>query len=279
MRRSVCPALLAVVLAAAPAAAQSYAQVKGMDERFRLDVGGFFQDFSTAVRIDSANGPGTDISFEDDLGLDSSKTSFRLDGYWRFGRRGRVDFAYTSYRRSNDRVLDRQITVGDTVYDVGASVYSETSVSVAELYYAWSLLNTGEAEVSVMLGASTFINKFEFEGTGYVTGGGGGTASSFQREETDLVVPIPAIGASVRYTLLPGFMAHGRVRWMKATIDQYTGSMLDWRAGLDYFFTKNFGVGAVWTSTDIDVEKEMDKGNVAFSYKFDGPVGYLSFTF
>lgn len=279
MRRSACPALLGLLLLASPALGQSYAQVKGMDERFRLDVGGFFQDFSTTVRIDSANGSGTDISFEDDLGLDSSKTSFRLDGYWRFGRRGRLDFAYTSYRRSNDHVLTRQITVGDTVYDVGASVYSKTSVSVAELYYAWSLLNTGEAEVSVMLGASTFINKFEFEGTGYVAGGGGGTVGSFQREDTDLVVPIPAIGASARYTLLPGFMAHGRIRWMKATIDQYTGSMLDWRAGLDYYFTKNFGIGAVWMSTDIDVEKEMDKGNVAFNYKFDGPAGYLSFTF
>lgn len=279
MRRFACPALAALLLLAAPALAQSYAQVKGMDERFRLDVGGFFQDFTTTFRLDAASGAGTEVNFEDDLGMDASKTSLRVDGYWRFGRRGRLDFAWQTYRRANDHTLTRQIVVGDTTWNVGASVSTSSRVDVAELYYSWSMLNTGEAEVSLMLGASTFVNKWEFEGSGAITGGGGTTGGSFEREDTDLVVPIPAIGASARYTLLPGLMAHGRVKWMKATIDNYSGSMLDWRAGLDYYLTKNFGVGAVWASTDIDIEKEQERGNVAFNYKYDGPLAYLSFAF
>lgn len=279
MRRFACPALAALLLLAAPALAQSYAQVKGMDERFRIDVGGFFQDFTTTFRLDATSGAGTEVNFEDDLGMDASKTSLRVDGYWRFGRRGRLDFAWQTYRRANDHTLTRQIVVGDTTWNVGASVSTSSRVDVAELYYSWSMLNTGEAEVSLMLGASTFVNKWEFEGSGAITGGGGTAGGSFEREETDLVVPIPAIGASARYTLLPGLMAHGRVKWMKATIDNYSGSMLDWRAGLDYYLTKNFGVGAVWASTDIDIEKEQERGNVAFNYKYDGPLAYLSFAF
>ena len=280
MRRSACPVLLALLVLASPAFAQSYAQVKGMDERLRLDFGGFFQDFSTTLRIDSKNGSGTELSLEDDLGLDANKTSFRFDGYWRFGRRGRIEWAYQTFRRANDHTLNRRIEINDKVFDVGASVSSVSSAHVAELYYSWSLLNTGEAEVAFMLGASTFINKWSFEGTGYVSGSGGSEAGSFQKDDTDLVVPVPAIGASVRYTLLPGFMAHGRIKWMKATIDQYTGKMLDWRAGLDYYFSKNVGIGAVWSSTDIDIEKELNGGgNVAFNYKYDGPLGYLSLTF
>lgn len=279
MRRSACPVLLALLVLASPAFAQSYAQVKGMDERLRLDFGGFFQDFSTTLRIDSKNGSGTELSLEDDLGLDANKTSFRFDGYWRFGRRGRIEWAYQYFGRSNEHTLNRRIEINDKVFDVGASVNTSSSAHVAELYYSWSLLNTPEAEVALMLGASTFANKWSVEGTGFISGGGGSTAGSFQREETDLVVPIPAVGASVRYTLLPGFMAHGRIKWMKANIDQYSGQMLDWRAGLDYYFTKNFGIGAVWSSTDIEIEKEMEKGNVAFNYKYDGPLGYLSLTF
>ena len=279
MRRFACTALLALALFAPPALAQSYAQVKGMDERLRLDFGGFFQDFNTTLRIDSKNGSGTELSFENDLGLDANKTSFRFDGYWRFGRRGRIEWAYQYFGRANDHTLARRIEINDKVFDVGASVHTSTSVSVAELYYSWSLLNTGEAEVAFMLGASTFINKWSFEGTGYVSGSGGSEAGSFQKDDTDLVVPIPAIGASARYTLLPGFMAHGRIKWLKANVDQYSGHMLDWRAGLDYYFSKNFGIGAVWSSTDIEIEKDMDKGNVAFNYKYDGPIGYLSLTF
>lgn len=279
MRRPACLVALATLVLSAPAFAQSYAQVKGMDERFRLDVGGFFQEFDTTFRLDPDTGDGTELSFEDDLGLDSSKTSFRADGYWRFGRRGRIEFAYQSYRRSNDRVLSRQVVIGDTTYDVGADIRSMSRVDVAELYYGWSMINTGEAEVSLLIGASTFVNKWEFEATGAVSGGGGGTSGTFEREESDLVVPVPAIGATARYTLVPGFMLHGRVKWMNATIDAYTGSMLDWRVGLDWYFTKNFGIGAVWTSTEIDLEKERDQGNVAFSYTYDGPLAYLSFTF
>ncbi len=279
MRRSACPAFLALLFAASPALAQSYAQVKGMDERLRIDFGGFSQRLDTSLRIDAPGAPGSEVKLEDDLGLDSRKTSFRLDGYWRFGRRGRVEFGYQTVRRAGQRALERRIEVGDTVYDAGASVSSSSRVDVAELYYSWSLLNTGEAELAFLLGASTFVNKWSFEGTGLVRGGGAGGAGSLRREETDLTVPVPAVGASFRYTLLPGFMAHGRVKWMKATIDAYSGRMLDWRAGLDYYLSKSLGIGAVWSSTDVDLEKERDEGNVAFHYRYKGPIGYVSLAF
>ena len=272
-------ALLAALVAAPPLSAQSYGQVKGMNERFRMDFGGFFQDFTTTFRLDPANGSGTEISFEDDLGYDTRKTSFRTDGYWRFGPRGRMDFAYTTFRRGSTHTLDRDFVVGETTYHAGVSIDSTSRVDVGELYYSYSLLNSGEAEVGLMLGASTFFTRWEFEGTGTITGGGGSQSGSFQKETSDLIVPIPAIGAHLRYTLLPGFFAHGRVKWMKATISDYTGSMLDWRAGLDYFFTPNFGIGAVYSQTDINVTKHADKGDVAFDYKYNGPVGYLSIAF
>lgn len=281
MRRLLRPILLAVlpVSLCSPLLAQSYGQVKGMNERFRMDFGGFFQDFTTTLRIDPAVGSGTEISFEDDLGYDNKKTSFRTDGYWRFGPRGRVDFAYTTFRRSSTHSLARDFVVGDTTYHAGVSVDSSSRVDVGSLYYSYSILNTGEAEVGLMLGVSTFFNKWEFEGSGTVSGGGGSQSGSFRRESSQLVVPVPAIGAHLRYTLLPGFFATGRVKWMKATISDYEGSMLDWRAGLDYFFTPNFGIGAAYSYTDIDVTKHADKGDVAFSYKYSGPFGYLSIAF
>src|SRR5262245_15305003 len=87
---------------AGPAAAQ-YAAIKGMDERFRLDVGGFFQKFDTTLRYDATNGAtGSTIDFEGDLGGDSHQTNFRADGYWRFGRHGRFEFGYRGWNRTAD---------------------------------------------------------------------------------------------------------------------------------------------------------------------------------
>ena len=272
-------AALAALAVSTPVFAQSYGQVKGMNERFRMDFGGLFLDFSTTLRIDPVSGSGTEISLEDDFGYNTSKTTFRTDGYWRFGNRGRLDFAYQTYRRGSTHTLNRDFVVGDQTYHAGVSVDSKTRADVGELYYSYSLLNTGEGEFGLMLGASTFWNKWEFEASGAISGGGGSQSGSVQRESSDLVVPIPAVGAHFRYTLLPRFLATGRVKWMKATISDYSGSMLDWRAGLDYFFTPNFGIGAVWSSTDIDVTKHQDKGDVSFNYKYSGPLGYLSIAF
>ena len=279
MRRLARLLALAALLGSSAALAQSYSQVKGMEERFRIDLGGFLQDFDTTVRYDPAGGgSGTEISLEDDLGYSTSKTSFKLDGYWRFGPRGRLDFAYQTFRRGSSHTLEKEIVFGDEVYAVGATVSSDSSVDVGELYYSYSMLNTGEAEVGLMLGVSTFFNKWEFEAAGAVSGGGGSQAGSMQREATELIAPIPAIGAFARYTLLPGFFAHGRVKWMKATISDYTGSMLHWRAGLDYYFSPNVGIGAAWDSTELDIEKQQD-ATVALDYSYSGPVGYLSITF
>ena len=121
----------AVLIATAmPAAAQSYADVKGMDERFRLDLGGFFQSFNTTLRLDStAHGVGTEINFEDDLGQDSNKTSFRANGYWRFGRHGRFDFGVISWSRSNTHTITKDISFGDHVYHAGATVSSDMSIT------------------------------------------------------------------------------------------------------------------------------------------------------
>ncbi len=272
-------AVLAALVVSSPLFAQSYGQVKGMNERFRMDFGGFLQDFTTTFRLDPANGSGTEISFEDDLGYDTSRTTFRTDGYWRFGPRGRMEFAYQTFRRGSTHRLDRDFVIGDQTYHAGATLDSSSRVDVGELYYSYSLLNTGEAEVGLMLGASTFWNKWEFELSGTVTGGGGSQSGSAQRETSDLIVPIPAVGAHFRYTLLPGFLATGRVKYMKATISDYTGKMLDWRAGLDYFFTPNFGIGAVWSSTDLKVTKRQDKGDVEIDYGYEGPLGYVSIAF
>ena len=272
-------AVLAALVVSSPLFAQSYGQVKGMNERFRMDFGGFLQDFSTTLTIDPKNGSGTEISLEDDFGYDTRKTSFRTDGYWRFGPRGRIDFAYTTFRRSSSHVLDRDFVIGDKTYHAGAALDSSARMDVGELYYEYSFLNTGEAEVGAMIGVSSFFTRFDFEGTATVSGSGGSQSASIQTESSDLVVPVPAVGLDFRYTLLPGFLAEGRVKYMKATISDYTGSMLDWRAGLDYYFTPNFGIGAAWASTDIDVTKHRDDGDISFEYKYNGPIGYVSIAF
>lgn len=281
------PLFAAVVFSLAlPAARQAEAQgsssfvsVKGMDERLRLDFGGFFQKFETTVRVDSEEyGKGTEISLEDDLGIDSNQANFRGDGYWRFGRHGRLDFSYTGWNRAASHTIDRDITIDDTTYHAGATIDSRIQVSAFELYYGYSFWNTPEFELGLQLGVSALVNKISVEGTGTISGGGGSAGGSFTSESRSLTAPIPAIGAQFRYTLLPGFLFSARVRGIGATIDDIKASSFQWRAGLDYYPWKNVGFGAAYDYMDISVEKQSDP-TVELDYKYSGPMAYLSLVF
>ncbi len=276
----------AIALLLLPGARQAEAQgssnfvaVKGMDERLRLDLGGFFQKFTTTVRVDSAEyGRGTEINLEDDLGIDSNQANFRADGYWRFGRHGRLDFSYTGWNRGAEHTLDRDFTIGDTTYHAGANLDSKIRVSAFELYYGYSFWNTPEFELGLQLGLSALINKVSFDGTGTISGGGSSSGGSFSSESRSLTAPIPAIGAHFRYTLLPGFLFSARVRGVGATIDNIKASSFQWRAGLDYYPWKNVGFGAAYDYMDITIQKQSDP-TVELDYKYSGPMAYLSLVF
>jgi hypothetical protein len=257
-------------------ASADYAAVKGMDERFRMDLGGFAQKFETTIRLDSEKyGKGTELSLEDDLGLSSDQINFRADGYWRFGRHGRIEFAYTGWNRNASHVLDKDIVAGGTTYHAGATLDSKLRVSLVELYYGYSFWNTGKFEAGLEIGATALVNNIELEGTGTIEGGGQSAGGSFSRQSRSVVAPVPAIGANVRYTIIPGLLVSGKIRGLGATIDNIKASVLEGRAILDYYPWKNVGFGAGYDYMDIKVTKETDP-TVEFEYRYSGPLVYLS---
>ncbi len=276
--RLLAPAAALALLVCAPQArsqgSSDWVAVKGMDERFRLDMGGFFQKFTTTIRVDSAKGPGTEVSLEDDLGLSSTQVNFRADGYWRFGRHGSLLFGYTGWNRNADHVLAKTITIGDTTYDANASLSSKMRVSVVELYYGYSFWNTPKFEAGAMIGATALITNLEFDGQGTVNG----QTKSFSTESRSVVAPLPAIGLFARYTIAPSLLVSGKIRGFGATIDNIKANVLEGRATLDYYPWKNVGFGAGYDYMDIKVTKENDP-LVEFEYRYSGPMVYLSLVF
>src|SRR5664279_1718699 len=206
----------------APAFAQSssayYLHQRGMDETFRLDVGRFFQKFTTTLREGDAFGSaGTEFGLEDVLGAPDSKTTLRADAALRLGRRSSFLFGYRTSNRSNSVALQRDVSFGDQTYHVGAQVDSQLRVDVGELYYAYSLVHNGDAEFALMLGVSAFYSRASI--AALVSVGGVGTTA--QAESRNLLAPVPAVGASFRYALYPKVFAWGKVKGMSATISGY----------------------------------------------------------
>jgi len=273
-----CAALLAFP-ARAQVSSATYMQQKGMDERFRLDLGGFFQSFDTTVSLyNSAGTAGTSINLED-YGQDTHKTTFAADGYWRFGRHGRLDFAYRGWNRSGSHTLDKDIVVGDVTYHAGAQLDTRVRSTLAELYYSYSFINNGDLEFGLGLGVSSYWNAFEASGSGTLSGGGQSGSASFQAESRNLVAPIPALKAYFVYALYPRLFARAAYKGITGTVDGYHGEMNDFRGGLDYFFTQNVGVGALYQYTKISFSHAGESLDLAIDYSYSGPLAYVSIAF
>jgi hypothetical protein len=252
-----------------------------MDERFRLDLGGFFQTFDTTLRLDSAAlGTGTTIDFETDLGQPAKKTSFRGSGYWRFGRHGRLDFGVLTFSRTNSHKVTKDIQFGDHVYHAGAVVDSKMKLTQVDAYYAYSFVNTGQAEVGAKLGFSAMFHSTRFDASGFVTGPDGGTVSgSTASDSRSLVAPIPAIGAYVRFTLLPRLFVTGQARGLPTiTVSGSSGGMFDAGAYLDWYPWRNVGFGGGYSYTKIEFERQSNP-TIRLDYSYSGPLVYLTLAF
>ncbi len=282
--RLVLPAALAgfVSLAVAPAGSAQYAGQAasiGMNETFRIDVGGFFQKFDTSIFLESSSGESTNISLENTFGQDVHKASLRVDAYFRLGRHASILLGYLGWSRSASATLGQDIQWGDYVLQAGSQVDSKLRVSVPQLYYTYAAVNNGTMDLGGMLGISTYVNKVSLDASGSISGPSGTTTGSFSSDQWHVTVPVPATGAYLRYALYPGFLLDAQVRWLPSmTISGYHGGMLEYRAGLDFYLMKNIGIGAVYQYTHVHVY-HVETNTVGFDFKYSGPYAYLSVVF
>jgi hypothetical protein len=278
---------VALLLLAAPAVwAQSppfgdsqWIAEKGMDERFSLNLGGFFQKFGTSIDIGPVNGgEGTNIDLERDLGL-GSQTTFRLDGLWRFGRHGRLDFGYTGWTRKNTHTLEKTIDWGDHEYGIGASVDFRQHTDVWNVAYGYSFVNTPKVEFGLRLGISATYNNLSLSGQASVIGPGGGGSTSQTLEEKKFWAPLPTIGGYVQATIIPRLFVTGDVRWLpKITAGNYSVEYIDARGGVEYYFTPNIGLGVNYDYVKLDFSRNVSR-QYALHYRYDGPFGYIAIAF
>lgn len=92
------------------------------DDHFKISLATFLAEYESDFRISSSTlGLGTPVSFEDDLGLDDSDTVYRIDGYYRFAARHRLELSYVDLSgmvklsRVFPSLLTKQLSLPDQI--------------------------------------------------------------------------------------------------------------------------------------------------------------------
>src|SRR6516225_11141655 len=133
------------------------AQASPLDDTFDLSLGAFILSTHTTVRAGGSPGPaapveiGTPIDVERQLGI-SDRTSFRLDGYWRFFERHKLRVMYFDETRSADKSITDEIVFRGQTYPVNTQVSTRFDTGVLELAYEYAFLRGEHYELAGSVG-------------------------------------------------------------------------------------------------------------------------------
>lgn len=229
-------------------------------ERGSISLGAFITDRNTEGRLDSETlGLGTVIDAEDDLGLDSSDTVVRLDAYYRFNRRHRIDFSVFDLSRDATATIDRSIQFGDEIFDINSTIFSEFDLSIYKIAYTYSFLQRDNGYLGVIGGlyvASTDISLIE--------------SNTGQFESDGLTAPLPVIGLRGDYQLMPRLLLRSSAELFAVNFDNVDGSLFDIYIGLNYRFHDNFAVGLGYNSVSVDIDADGSDFKGALDWSYDG---------
>lgn len=271
------PAWIALSLLAIPTAAsaqeapsQPGQETNMLYPRFRLGVGAFASFFNTTLRLDSEElGIGTEIDLEDDLGFDTKKFDFRTSGYLRLGRRHRIAFGYFNLTRSSNRVIDEDIQFGDEIFPVDTEVNADFKTEFVLLGYRFSFLARQKVEVAAALGMSAMFTKSGISAVGTI----GDEDVDAVSERRSATFPVATLGLDATWAPLSRLNVRGAIGGLYVKISSVRASVGNANLDVEYFLTRNFGLGIGYAYTRLGVEETEDP-SLEITYRYSGLLLY-----
>ncbi|HEY1874093.1 MAG TPA: hypothetical protein VGG67_06800 [Steroidobacteraceae bacterium] len=237
-----------------------------LDDAFALNIGAFILSTNTTVRADGSPGPGlpvevgTPINVERQLGI-GERTSFRLDGYWRFLERHKIRIMYFDESRSAQKSITGEIVFRGETYPVNTQLSSQLDTRVAELAYEYAFLRGEHYELAGSLGIHDLAFKLQLTAVGQ-------TVKQQESARANVNGPLPVIGVHYVWEFYPRWSLDAMFQFFALKFDQYDGNLQDYTATVFYMPWKHFGFGAGWNEfrTNVNISNSAYNGNLTWRY-------------
>ena len=234
-------------------------------DRFHVRAAYFQADAVTDIRLDpTPQLPGTELSGEDDLGLDDQLNQGRIELMFRLRERNRIRVDWLKLDRYGEAVLNRQVVFGDEQFDVNDFVVSRMDLRMLSFIYSRSVLRSDRFE----LGAGFGIHLTETEASGAVP-------AEFQREEVSQAGPLPTAALDFTWRITRRFALTARGNYFSAEVDEFDGSFHDYHADLQFRLRPNLALGIGYTSIEMDLIVRDDDSPGSFDLSTRGPEAFF----
>jgi hypothetical protein len=250
-------------------------------ERFKIRVGTFLVDRTdTSVRFDSNRFPlGTLIDLEDDLNVDQTERVGRLDGFYRFTNKHRIEWSYYTSRRSGEAVAEREFQIGDPdnllggfVIPKGARVETQWNFDLFKLGYDYSFLNKERYEM--FIGAGLNIRSLDFDIAYQANIGSAVAGNSIDTKE---LLPLPTATIGGRWNLTRKLQAIFSYDLFFLEFEEYKGQYQEVLLSLEHSTFKHVGFGAAIDLGSLNVRSNTDDFRGEYDYSVGGLFGYVKF--
>jgi hypothetical protein len=234
----------------------------------KLSLGVFITNHDTETTLESNLGQDTDIDFENDLGLDSSLSVFRLDGSHRFGEKHRVGASIFDLSRNAVTDIDGEITWQDTVFPIAARIKTDLDFTIYKLAYTYEFLQRDNAYLGASIGLYTADIGIVLE-----------DELSQAAETGDVTAPLPVIGLRGAYALTENWIAFAGAEIFFADFDEIEGFLYDVSVGIDYWFSDSVAIGLAWNGVEIDVDARSEALDADLVWRYSGALLSVKFGF
>jgi hypothetical protein len=240
-----------------------------LDDRFSISLGAFITDRDTNTQLNSETlGKGTEIDFEEDLGLDSSDTVFRLDGHYRFNQKHRLNFSVFDLSRDSSATIQRDIQFGDEIFLIDTVVNTEFDITIIRLTYTYSFWQRDNGYLGVTLGAHVADSKI-----------GLAEQNLGQVEVSSITAPLPVLGLRGEYEISDRLTLTAVGEFFMVEFDDVDGSLVDLYVGIDYQVIEHVAVGLGFNSVNLDVDASKNDFSGSLDWRYEGALLFFKFDF
>jgi hypothetical protein len=239
------------------------------DKTFEVSANALALDIQTELRFDSATlGQGTLINFENDLGLESSKTAYRYEGRLRLGRNHALEGSYMDLSRSGTGTLTQAIQFGDQTYNVATIVDSTLDINFYRFAYSYYFINQANVELGAAIGVQVpDINASLVDTNTNISEAYSGTA------------PIPTVGLRANVAVLPNLSLRGSADLFSLSAGDFDGSLTDISIKAEYRILDTLGIGVGYNKFEIDGSLQNTSEDFATNLNYDGASVFLNLRF
>ncbi len=245
-------------------------QASPITDRFALRVSYYAPNIDTFLRLDRSTGQaGTDLSVENDLGMEDKTNLARMEMIFRLREKNRLRVDYIKLTRYGDKILDQTIRFGDQTFLVNDRAQTELDYRNLNLTYTRSVLYFDRFELGLGLGVALL----EAHAKGEVV-------ARNVREKEDGVAPYPTFAADATWRISKRWSFNLRGQTFTARVSDFVGAIGDYHTDIQYRWARNFAFGLGYTKLKLDLESRSTEDlRGRFDQNLKGPEFFIRASF